>query len=149
MRLGEHLILGRGEEKTGGRFKQALLADAYEALIAAIYLDGGIEAAAAFLRRELKDALDAGSAETASSQDFKSALQERLQALGHALPEYRVSGEEGPDHRKTFTVRGAWSPARCSAWRAARRRRKRNRKRRGWRWRNCERDRSRGIRAGR
>ena len=60
MGLGEHLILGRGEEKTGGRFKQALLADAYEALIAAIYLDGGLEAAGAFLRRELKEALDAG-----------------------------------------------------------------------------------------
>src|SRR5215216_2102809 len=64
IRLGEHLILGRGEEKTGGRFKQALLADAYEALIAAIYLDGGLEAAEAFLCRELKDALDEGSAQT-------------------------------------------------------------------------------------
>jgi ribonuclease-3 len=103
MRLGDHLILGRGEEKTGGRFKQALLADAYEALIAAIYVDGGLEAAEAFLLRELKGSLDAGSAQTVA-QDFKSALQERLQALGHALPEYRISGEEGPDHRKTFTV---------------------------------------------
>src|SRR3954469_10787344 len=103
IRLGDHLILGRGEEKTGGRFKQALLADAYEALIAAIYLDGGIEAAEAFLRRELKDAIDAGSAQTLAP-DYKSALQEQLQALGHALPEYRISGEEGPDHRKTFTV---------------------------------------------
>ena len=103
LQLGEHLILGRGEEKTGGRFKQALLADAYEALIAAIYLDGGLDAAAAFLRRELKDAIDAGSAQT-FAQDYKSALQERLQALGHPLPEYRVSGEAGPDHRKTFSV---------------------------------------------
>src|ERR671924_2383030 len=56
--LGEHLILGRGEEKTGGRFKAALLADAYEALIAAVYLDGGIEAAGAFLRREFHDAIE-------------------------------------------------------------------------------------------
>lgn len=103
LRLGEHLILGRGEEKTGGRFKQALLADGYEALIAAIYLDGGLEAAQAFLLRELKEALEAGSA-PGFTQDFKSALQERLQALGVALPEYRVSGEAGPDHRKTFTV---------------------------------------------
>ena len=62
--LGDHLILGRGEEKTGGRFKQALLADVYEALIAGLYLDGGLEAAAAFLRRELSDALDAGSEHT-------------------------------------------------------------------------------------
>jgi len=103
IRLGEHLILGRGEEKTGGRFKQALLADAYEALIAAIYLDGGLEAAAAFLRRELKPAIDAGSAQT-FAPDYKSALQEKLQAIGRPLPEYRLSGSEGPDHRKTFTI---------------------------------------------
>jgi ribonuclease-3 len=103
IRLGDHLILGRGEEKTGGRFKQALLADAYEALIAAIYLDGGLDAAGAFLRRELKDAIDAGSAQTIV-RDYKSTLQERLQALGKPLPEYRVSGEAGPDHRKVFHV---------------------------------------------
>jgi len=103
IQLGDHLILGRGEEKTGGRFKQALLADAYEALIAAIYLDGGYEAAGTFLRRELKDAIDAGIAQT-FAPDHKSALQERVQALGMALPEYRVSGAEGPDHRKTFTI---------------------------------------------
>ena len=103
LRLGEHLILGRGEEKTGGRFKQALLADGYEALIAALYLDGGLEAAETFLRRELKDAIDEGSAQT-FVRDYKSALQERLQALGRPLPEYRVSGEAGPDHRKTFSV---------------------------------------------
>src|SRR5678815_4905493 len=94
IQLGDHLILGRGEEKTGGRFKQALLADAYEALIAAIYLDGGIEAATTFLRRELKEAIDAGSAQTIAP-DYKSALQERVQASGLPLPEYRVSGAEG------------------------------------------------------
>jgi ribonuclease-3 len=103
LQLGEHLILGRGEEKTGGRFKQALLADAYEALIAAVYLDGGFEAASVFLLRELGDGLDAGAV-PGFVQDFKSMLQERLQALGYALPEYRVSGEAGPDHRKTFSV---------------------------------------------
>jgi len=103
MGLGDHLLLGRGEEKTGGRFKQALLADGYEALIAAIYLDGGLEAATAFLRRELKEAIDAGSAQT-FAPDYKSALQERVQAIGLALPEYRLSGSEGPDHRKTFTI---------------------------------------------
>ena len=104
IRLGDHLILGRGEEKTGGRFKQALLADAYEALIAAIYLDGGIEAAEAFLRRELKAAIDAGAAANFVGQDYKSALQERVQALGRPLPEYRIAGETGPDHRKIFSV---------------------------------------------
>jgi len=103
IRLGDHLILGRGEEKTGGRFKQALLADAYEALIAAIYLDGGLEAAGAFLRRELKEAIDAGSAQT-FARDYKSALQERLQALGKGLPDYRIAGEAGPDHRKMFSI---------------------------------------------
>jgi ribonuclease-3 len=103
LRLGDHLILGRGEEKTGGRFKQALLADGYEALIAALYLDGGLEAAEAFLLTELKDAIDEGSAQS-FARDHKSALQERLQALGRPLPEYRVSGEAGPDHRKTFSV---------------------------------------------
>ena len=102
--LGDHLILGRGEEKTGGRFKQALLADAYEALIAGIYLDGGLDAAARFLHRELKAALDEGATENFVGQDFKSALQERLQGLGRPLPEYRVSGEAGPDHRKVFSV---------------------------------------------
>jgi ribonuclease III len=104
IRLGDHLILGRGEEKTGGRFKQALLADAYEALIAAIYLDGGIEAAETFLRRELKEAIDAGAARNFVGQDYKSALQERVQALGRALPEYRIAGEAGPDHRKIFSI---------------------------------------------
>ena len=104
IRLGDHLILGRGEEKTGGRFKQALLADAYEALIAAIYLDGGIEAAETFLCRELKEAIDAGAARNFVGQDYKSALQERVQALGRALPEYRIAGEAGPDHRKIFSI---------------------------------------------
>ena len=103
IQLGDHLILGRGEEKTGGRQKQALLADAYEALIAGIYLDGGLEAAAAFLLRELKDAIDAGHAQT-FVRDYKSALQEQVQGLGRPLPDYRVAAEEGPDHRKMFRI---------------------------------------------
>jgi ribonuclease-3 len=104
LRLGEHLILGRGEEKTGGRFKQALLADTYEALIAAIYLDGGLTAAASFLERELTEAIERGAVQTVVGQDYKSALQERLQALGRPLPEYRLAGEAGPDHRKMFSI---------------------------------------------
>ena len=106
--LGDYLLLGRGEEKTGGRLKSALLADTYEALVAAIYLDGGLEPAAAFLHRELKDAIDGGS-DRLFVQDYKSALQERVQALGHPLPEYRVSGESGPDHHKIFSVEVAVS----------------------------------------
>jgi ribonuclease-3 len=104
IQLGDHLLLGRGEEKTGGRFKQALLADGYEALIAALYLDGGLPAAAGFLERELADAITSGAGEAVVGQDYKSALQERLQALGRPLPEYRVAAESGPDHRKEFTI---------------------------------------------
>jgi len=104
IQLGDHLLLGRGEEKTGGRFKQALLADGYEALIAALYLDGGLPAAAGFLERELADAIALGAGEAVVGQDYKSALQERLQALGRPLPEYRVAAESGPDHRKEFTI---------------------------------------------
>jgi ribonuclease-3 len=108
IKLGDYLLLGRGEEKTGGRLKSALLADTYEALVAAIYLDGGLEPAAGFLHRELKDAIDGGS-DRLFVQDYKSALQERVQALGRPLPEYRVSGESGPDHHKIFSVEVAVS----------------------------------------
>ncbi len=104
IRLGEHLLLGRGEEKTGGRFKQALLADAYEALIAAVYLDGGLPAAATFLERELEAAIATGAHQDVVGPDYKSALQERLQASGRGLPEYRVAAQSGPDHRKVFTI---------------------------------------------
>ena len=102
--LGEHLLLGRGEEKTGGRRKQALLADGYEALIASIYLDGGIDQVRAFIQREFRalftDVKDGGI----SGQDYKSALQEHLQAHERALPEYRLVATVGPDHRKQFHV---------------------------------------------
>jgi ribonuclease-3 len=104
IRLGDHLLLGRGEEKTGGRFKQALLADGYEALIAAVYLDGGFRAAATFLERELSQAIAEGATQAVVGEDYKSALQERVQALGRPLPEYRVAAQSGPDHRKVFTI---------------------------------------------
>ena len=102
--LGDHLLLGRGEEKTGGRRKQALLADGYEALIAAIYLDGGIEQARAFITREFTPLVADVRRSGVAGGDHKSALQEKLQALGRPLPEYRLSGSEGPDHRKTFNI---------------------------------------------
>ena len=105
LNLGEHLLLGRGEEKTGGRRKQALLADGYEALIAAIYLDGGIEHVRAFIVREFATLLsDVQQHGIAGSQDYKSALQELLQARDLPLPEYRLLGTMGPDHRKLFQV---------------------------------------------
>src|SRR5207249_7659133 len=77
--LGDHLLLGRGEEKTGGRRKQALLADGYEALIAAIYLDGGIEQARAFIAREFAPLIAEVRTRGDIGQDHKSALQEYLQ----------------------------------------------------------------------
>jgi ribonuclease-3 len=104
LRLGEHLLLGRGEEKTGGRRKQALLADGYEALIAAIYLDGGIEHTRAFVAREFTPLLDEARRTGAGGQDHKSALQELVQSRGAPLPEYRLVGTLGPDHRKLFQV---------------------------------------------
>ena len=102
--LGDHMILGRGEEKTGGRRKQALLADTCEALIAAIYLDGGLEPARAFLTREFQPGIEAARLPDYFGRDHKSRLQEKLQAEGRPLPAYRVSGEIGPDHRKLFHV---------------------------------------------
>src|SRR6185295_8799449 len=90
LHLGEHLLLGRGEEKTGGRMKHALLADGYEALIAAIYLDGGIEHATAFIQRQFGALLDEAHEPDSVSRDFKSTLQERVQSNGDPPPEYVV-----------------------------------------------------------
>jgi ribonuclease-3 len=104
LQLGDHLLLGRGEEKTGGRRKQALLADGCEALIAAIYLDGGVEHARAFIARELGGLIDDMRRDGLSARDYKSALQELVQAGNRPLPEYRVVGTLGPDHQKLFDV---------------------------------------------
>ncbi len=101
--LGDYLLLGRGEEKTGGRRKQALLADGCEAVIAALYLDGGIEAARAFLLTELADEIDHVRSPD-FLRDYKSALQERLQSSGRPLPVYVVTAEVGPEHDKRFHV---------------------------------------------
>src|SRR5436309_10106593 len=104
LHIGDHLLLGRGEEKTGGRRKQALLADGYEALIAAIYLDGGVEQARAFIAREFAPLIADVRRHGVSGQDYKSALQELLQARDLPLPEYRLVATLGPDHRKQFQV---------------------------------------------
>ena len=104
--LGDHLLLGRGEEKTGGRKKPALIADTYEAIIAAIYLDGDIEAARAFIEQQFRDSIEAvrNTGLTGLSADHKSALQEWLQSHDLPLPEYRLAGALGPDHQKVFEV---------------------------------------------
>jgi len=104
LRLGEALLLGKGEEKTGGRQKQTLLADSFEALIAAVFLDGGLDAVTAWLRPSLQADIDAAAGAAVTGLDYKSALQERTQARGLALPEYRLVDQQGPDHRKVFHV---------------------------------------------
>ena len=105
--LGRYLMLGRGEEKTGGRGKNAILADSFEALIAAIYLDGGVDAARRFIVSCFGPLIDSGGdrvAEASFTDDWKSELQEWLQATGRGLPEYQVAAIEGPDHRRRFDV---------------------------------------------
>jgi ribonuclease-3 len=104
LQLGEHLLLGRGEEKTGGRRKQALLADGYEALIAALYLDGGIDQARTFITREFAPLVAEIRNHGVAGGDYKSALQELLQARDLPLPDYRLVGTVGPDHEKKFHV---------------------------------------------
>jgi ribonuclease III len=102
--LGSYILLNRGEEKTGGRRKRALLADAYEALIGVLYIDGGIAVAERFLRRELRHKLMSIDPASMIGADYKSALQERLQAAGGPGPDYAVVEVLGPDHRRTFRV---------------------------------------------
>lgn len=102
--LGRFILLGRGEEKTAGREKSSILANSLEALIAALYLDGGLDKAAAFVLERLEPLLGGVSEEVQPVRDFKSALQETVQAEGMPLPEYEVVGEDGPDHDKVFQV---------------------------------------------
>jgi ribonuclease-3 len=105
--LGRFVLLGRGEEKTGGRRKHAILADSFEAVIAAIHLDAGIDAARAFIVSRFGPLIETAgdrAAEAAFTDDWKSALQEWLQAHGRGLPVYRLASAEGPDHRKRFDI---------------------------------------------
>ena len=104
IRLGEFIRLSRGEEKTGGRAKKAILVDTYEAIIAAVYLDGGIEVAGSFVERSFAEALEELDVRELTYGDYKSALQEKLHDLSQPSPTYRVIDEAGPDHRKIFSV---------------------------------------------
>lgn len=99
--LGVYLKLGRGEEAGGGRQRTSILADATEAVFAAVYLDGGIGAASALIHRVL---LDAEKEEVVEERrrDYKTALQELVQRQADQVLSYRMIGEEGPDHDKTF-----------------------------------------------
>jgi ribonuclease-3 len=104
MELGHYLRLGRGEEKTRGRHKPALLVNALEAVVAALYRDGGIEAAREFIATFIVPKDLAAAAGELFSIDYKSTLQELLQAERIPPAEYRVVEESGPEHQKTFTV---------------------------------------------
>jgi ribonuclease III len=107
LELGRYLRLGRGEEKSGGRNKAALLVDALEAVLGAVYLDAGLEPARALIlgrivRPELEEFVSSGMA--GKITDYKSALQEKLQAGGRPQPVYLLVKESGPEHHKTFTI---------------------------------------------
>ncbi len=115
LNLGRWLRLGKTTSDSGGQHNAALLANTVEALIAALYLDGGQEAALRFIEREvlaaalpqLESSVAAGSSFSGAVGDFKSGLQELLQAEGHPTPEYRVLEESGPAHRRLFRIQVA------------------------------------------
>jgi ribonuclease-3 len=100
--LGRHLLLGRGEDLGGGREKRTLLANALEALIAAIYFDAGLDAVRPFVRRAIVGDFDKSS--TSAVLDYKTTLQERLRRMNLPPPKYVTLRESGPEHAKTFTV---------------------------------------------
>jgi len=108
LQLGRFLLLGRGEERSGGRAKPGLLADGLEALIAAIYLDGGMEPARKVIVKLVLEPeltrLECNPDLNEHFTDYKSALQEWVQAKGLAQPVYSVVSETGPEHRKLFTM---------------------------------------------
>jgi len=108
LHLGDFLRFGRGEEKSGGRRKGALLADVLEALTGAIFVDGGLSAATNFVRHALSEELRTVTPAGAAESDFKTMLQERLQAGRRSAPRYEVVESLGPPHRRTFTVEVAW-----------------------------------------
>lgn len=108
LNLGDFLRFGRGEEKSGGRSKDALLADVLEALTGAIFLDGGLEAATQFVHHALSEDLQGVNPSSAAEADYKTMLQERLQAERRPAPRYRVIETFGPPHRRTFHVELTW-----------------------------------------
>jgi len=110
--LGNSILLGRGEEQTGGRDKDSLLANCLEALIASIYLDTGKDASEAFILRFFEETIRK-TCSSRSTLDYKTELQELCQERLKQLPEYRVASETGPDHQKQFEVE-VWSNGKLS-----------------------------------
>jgi ribonuclease-3 len=107
--LGEFVRFGRGEEKSGGRRKAALLADVFEAVVGAIFLDGGLPAATRFVERTLGEELRRADPVAAAAADPKTMLQERLQANREPGPQYKVIETLGPPHHRTFHVELQWN----------------------------------------
>lgn len=103
LNVGQYLMLGKGEEQQEGREKTSILADALEAILASIYLDGGMKAAGAMIRRVFKDRVE-DSLESVSHKDHKSILQEKIQAIMPSHPQYKLLDSSGPDHHKMFQV---------------------------------------------
>jgi ribonuclease-3 len=109
--LGRYLRLGKGEEANGGRERESNLADAFEALLGAVYLDGGIEDATSVTMRVMREALEEaieGAIEGDDTSNPKGRLQEELQAIKRESPVYRILAEEGPDHLKQFRAEVIW-----------------------------------------
>jgi ribonuclease III len=104
LEMGEVIRLGVGEEKTGGRKKDSLLANLFEAMIAGVYIDGGIDAARQLIERSFLEDIKSVNEQDLLFQDYKTALQELAQGRGLPLPEYHVIDEVGPDHDKIFIV---------------------------------------------
>jgi len=104
LRLGDYLQLGKGEEKTGGRTKQALLVDAFEAILGAIYLDGGMDHVRRLMMRFYEPQIEDVGDSSRQVPDFKTALQEQLQARQGGRADYIVTSETGPHHQKLFAV---------------------------------------------
>ncbi|MCU1258155.1 MAG: RNAse [Bryobacterales bacterium] len=113
--IGRFLFLGKGEEMSGGRQKRAMLSDALEALIAAVYLDGGIAAAHSFvLRCVLTDEAVGAGGDLNGRPDYKTSLQELARSRKLSMPRYEVARETGPDHAKIFTVQVTVGPELCA-----------------------------------
>ncbi|HET6891455.1 MAG TPA: ribonuclease III [Pyrinomonadaceae bacterium] len=108
LNLGEFLRFGRGEEKSGGRSKDAILADVLEAVTGAIFIDGGLAAATQFVHHALGEELQLANPMAAAEADYKTMLQEKLQAERRPAPKYTVVETLGPPHRRTFHVEVAW-----------------------------------------
>lgn len=106
--LGEYVLLGRGEEASGGRERASTLADAFEALLGAVYLDGGFEAAKDVVLKVAQNEVEKVS-EKPEERNPKGRLQEVLQSILPESPKYTVVGEEGPDHDKQFIVEVTWN----------------------------------------